>query len=644
MSLKYRPEIDGLRAVAVLVVILYHAEFIFGGYNPFKGGFIGVDVFFVISGYLITLIILGQMNEGNFSFIRFYERRAKRILPALFTVMSVSIPFSYYTMLPKAVTEYAGSVLSALAFGSNIWFWWEDSYWAAPSALKPFLHTWSLSVEEQFYVFFPILLLFLYKFARGYITAIFIFIFLFSLQLSHFGSAHFPKATFFLLPTRMWEILAGAILGKIEIEKGRISHPILTIIMPAIGLLLICGAIVFFDKDMRHPSMVTFFPILGTMLLIWFCKKGELVSNVLASRPFVAVGLISYSLYLWHYPIFAFARIKDENITQYDKIEWIVLTVILSVFTYFLIERPIRQSVRISSKYLAFLLSFWAIFIALPLGYALKKDGVWRHFEDWQLKYINVDRTSEGPLASYVTTQFNSLQGKPFSNHENQKRLLIIGDSFAQDFYNVLKESGLLEGVDVSTHYLPAICKNVPENSDFMQHIAPQDVVFCQNFIRIGNEKLNERLAQADGIIVTSAWDKFTTSQLENLHSELKKRTKAKIFIVGRKSFHTLRIVDIITATDKNTLVTMRGGSSSEYANVKFAEEIMSGNNDYIDLHKIVCGDNEKCPVTDLEGYLISYDGCHLSKEGAAYIGKLLMKDQKFMKHWNSVFKMANLR
>lgn len=639
MSLKYRPEIDGLRAIAVFAVILYHAEFNFGGYNPFKGGFVGVDVFFVISGYLITSIILREMSEGKFSFTRFYERRARRIFPALFTVMTASLPISYYTMLPKAVTEYAGSVLSALVFGSNIWFWREDSYWAAPSALKPFLHTWSLSVEEQFYVFFPIALLLLYKFAREYITKIFVFVFLFSLLLSHFGSAHFPKATFFLLPTRAWELLAGAVLGKMEIERGRIGRPFLDFVMPIIGLLLICSAVVFFNSEMRHPSFMTFLPVLGTMLLIWFCKKGELVSNILASRLFVAVGLISYSLYLWHYPIFAFAKIKSESITPYDKIGWIILSVVLSVFTYFLIERPIRRSVKIPLKFLTLSLSLWAILLALPLGYGVKNDGLWRHFEDWQLKYINVDRTGDGPFATYVTAEFNAFQGKPFSNDENQRRLLIIGDSFAQDFYNVLKEGGLLEGVDVSTHYIPAICKNVPEQCEFRQHIAPQDVVFCQNFIRVGNEKLNKRLAAADFIIVTSAWDKFTTSQLKSLHSELKKRSKAQLFIVGRKSFYSLRIVDIISATDKNALATMKRESPCEYDSVKLAREVMSGNNDYLDLHQIVCGDTEKCPVTNPDGYLISYDGCHLSKEGASYIGKLLSNDQSFVARWNSVFK-----
>lgn len=184
MSLKYRPEIDGLRAVAVVSVILYHAGFVFSGITPFQGGFIGVDVFFVISGYLITSIILRETQEGGFSFSRFYERRARRILPALFTVMACSIPAAWMYMLPKAMKEYANSLLYSLSFISNIWFLNEDSYTAEPSALKPFLHTWSLSVEEQFYVIFPIVLMLAWKFARKYLVSLFVVGFLLSLQLA----------------------------------------------------------------------------------------------------------------------------------------------------------------------------------------------------------------------------------------------------------------------------------------------------------------------------------------------------------------------------------------------------------------------------------------------------------------------------
>jgi len=325
MSLKYRPEIDGLRAIAVLSVVFYHAEFSVREQNPFQGGFIGVDIFFVISGFLITSIILKQVHAGNYSFRNFYERRARRILPALFLVMLVSIPFAWKLMLPQALMEYAGSIISSLFFGSNIWFWQESSYWAGASATKPFLHTWSLSIEEQFYVIFPFVVLFAWKFSQKYLLGILAVGFLISLQLADHGSITSPDATFYLLHTRAWELLAGAILAKVAIDHGRLSHPLLDATMPAVGLFLIGNAIFFFNSDMGHPSFITLLPIVGTMLVIWFAKSGELVTDILSSKAFVWVGLISYSLYLWHFPIFAFAQIYNENQTDLSRILLIAL-------------------------------------------------------------------------------------------------------------------------------------------------------------------------------------------------------------------------------------------------------------------------------------------------------------------------------
>lgn len=344
MSLKYRPEIDGLRAIAVISVVLYHAEFVLPNISPFKGGFLGVDIFFVISGYLITSIILRELSSESFSLVKFYERRARRILPALFTVMAVSLPFAWLYMLPKAMKEFAGSALSALAFGSNIWFLSEDSYWAEPSALKPFLHTWTLSVEEQFYLFFPLLLAALWKWANKYVLSIFALLFLSSLQLADYGSAKFADASFYLLPMRGWELLAGAILAKIELMRGRQSNQLLSLTMPSMGLFLILNPIIFYDDAMNHPSFYTLVPIIGTMMLIWFMRAGELVTDVLSSKVFVWTGLISYSLYLWHFPVFAFAKIKDPTQSNYDRVELILLSVVMSVITYWIIEKPTRNS------------------------------------------------------------------------------------------------------------------------------------------------------------------------------------------------------------------------------------------------------------------------------------------------------------
>lgn len=374
MSIKYRPEIDGLRAIAVIAVVIYHAKFIFNSNEFLSGGFLGVDIFFVISGYLITSIILRELETTNsFNIARFYERRVRRILPALYTVMLTSIPFAWAFMLPKALKEYAGSALSSLFFGSNFWFWQEDSYSAEPSQLKPLLHTWTLSVEEQFYVIFPIILLLIWKFfKRALLPSILVLTFV-SLALSHYGSAHFPDGNFYLLPTRGWELLAGVILAILNLrrtqeQKNQSLKPIEQV-MPVLGIVMVVGSILVFTETMRHPSFITIIPIVGTMLLIWFCRPGEFVTRILSTRVFVSIGLVSYSLYLWHFPVFAFARIQFVELSDWQKIGLIVLCVTLSVISYFLIEKPARRSKNISSH--TVLSAIFCGFVVLTTVYSL---------------------------------------------------------------------------------------------------------------------------------------------------------------------------------------------------------------------------------------------------------------------------------
>ena len=350
MPVKYRPEIDGLRAIAVLLVVLYHARPSILALDMFAGGFIGVDIFFVISGYLITSVVLHELEEQAFTFAHFYERRARRILPALFTVMLACLPFAWMHMLPKAMKEFAGSGLSALFFGSNVWFWQEDSYTAAPSALKPLLHTWSLSVEEQFYLLFPLALVLFWRFLKSHISAVMIVGLLISLQFAHHTCDESPAFAFFLFPTRAWELLTGSLLAKLTYGRGRLSHSILDATMPALGLSLVLGTVIFFDDTINHPSYITCFPIIGTALLIWFMKPGELITNVLSTRLFVAIGLISYALYLWHFPLFAFARMKSQAPTQGEMLACIGIAFVLSGLSFFLIERPARQSHRICRR------------------------------------------------------------------------------------------------------------------------------------------------------------------------------------------------------------------------------------------------------------------------------------------------------
>tara|TARA_B100001057_G_scaffold438305_1_gene470720 strand:- start:340 stop:2334 length:1995 start_codon:yes stop_codon:yes gene_type:complete len=379
MKLTYRPEIDGLRAIAVSAVILYHAQINIFDHQPFIGGFIGVDIFFVISGYLITSIILKELvNTGSFSFKHFYERRIRRILPVLLFVMLASLPFAWMYLLPNSFLDFSKSILYSLGFGSNFYFHYSGQQYGVESGLLiPFLHTWSLSVEEQFYIIFPILLFIAFKFFRKYLIQILILGFVISLGLADWGSRNHPSFNFYVLPTRGWELLAGSILAYFEIKFGhRNENKTLNLILPGIGLFLIGHSILFFNYRTFHPSFYTLSPIVGVCLIIWFSNKNELITKFLSTKLFVGTGLISYSLYLWHYPIFVFARIIEftkENL--FNKLLLIIITVILSFISYYLIERPFRNKQNKSKVILTLIVSLLFILISFNF-YVIHNEGV----------------------------------------------------------------------------------------------------------------------------------------------------------------------------------------------------------------------------------------------------------------------------
>jgi len=302
--MKYRAEIDGLRALAVLPVILFHA-----GLEQFAGGFVGVDVFFVISGYLITSIIYEEISDQRFSIISFYERRARRLLPALFLVCLVSIPFAWAWMLPASLESFFKSLLATNVFLSNVYFWQSSDYFGISAELMPLLHTWSLSVEEQFYLFFPVFLLLLKRAGWSWTLIAVVFLSIISLITAQWASSRYPSANFFLLPTRLWELGFGAALS-LWARNHNIQSAIIRSVGSIIGLCLIFYSILVFDEHTPFPSVWALIPVVGTVLILACADDKNFVGRILALRPAVFLGLISYSAYLWHQPIFAFARIR----------------------------------------------------------------------------------------------------------------------------------------------------------------------------------------------------------------------------------------------------------------------------------------------------------------------------------------------
>ena len=298
--MKYRAEIDGLRAVAVIPVILFHA-----GFEFFSGGFVGVDVFFVISGYLITMILIEDIERNSFNLIEFYERRARRLLPALFFVMLICIPFAFLLMLPDAMKSFSQSLIAVSLFVSNILFWRESGYFATAAEEKPLLHTWSLAVEEQYYLFFPLFLLFAWRFFKERVFGVIFVVAAISLLISEWGWRNSAIANFYLAPARAWELLAGSIAALIVQKRGVRGNGILSLL----GLAAIVIAILIYDSTTPFPSVYTLLPITGCVFLVLFADKQTIAARLLSNKIFVGIGLISYSAYLWHQPLFAFAEL-----------------------------------------------------------------------------------------------------------------------------------------------------------------------------------------------------------------------------------------------------------------------------------------------------------------------------------------------
>ncbi|MGE0527844.1 MAG: acyltransferase family protein [Bdellovibrionales bacterium] len=437
MKLPYRPEIDGLRAVAVISVILYHAQLTLFGYKAFAGGFIGVDVFFVISGYLITSLILREVSTtGGFSFLKFYERRARRILPALFTVMLVSFPLAWKYLIPASFMDFSKSILYSLGFGSNWYFHYTGlRYGEAGGITKPFLHTWSLSVEEQYYLLFPVLALIAYKYCRKYFLTILLVGILISLAASDWGARNHPSATFYFLHTRVWELLIGSALASFEFSKGGGSaHPFLNKTMPALGILLIAYAILMFQDGMLHPSVSTLTPVLGVALIIRFAHQNEFITKILSSKLLVGIGLISYSLYLWHYPIFSFGHISGISIrNEYATWYFMVATVLLSVATYFLVEKPFRQSRIIGPRVLTASLAALLTIIAWLNTSVLLNSGFNSVTRLPDVLFRNIDQNNIDLRLSLKDPSgkpcHNNIHGCHFLRSQEWKHLFLLGDS-----------------------------------------------------------------------------------------------------------------------------------------------------------------------------------------------------------------------
>jgi len=438
-NLHYRPEIDGLRAVAVLGVVFYHIGL------GFPGGYVGVDVFFVISGFLITGIIVKDLKRGTFSMLDFWVRRIRRIMPAAVVMVVISLIAGYILLTPDAFKGLAKSSVAQSLMASNVYFWRDTGYFSESSEFKPLLHTWSLAVEEQFYVFFPIVLFVFWKWRKRHLIPFMMVLGGASLLLSCFGVIYEPQATFFLLPARAWEMLAG---GLLAVWAGRncLSRRSSEVTAWA-GLLMIAYAMLFYSHDTLFPGWAAILPVLGAVLFIGGNKEHVTsAGRLLSAKPIVFIGLISYSLYLWHWPLLAFARSVVIDIDWIWKLILLTTSLVCAVISWKFVETPFRKKTVLSSKVSAF--SFCAVSTVTPLligVFIWKMNGLPKRFSGKIERLIEDIHWSENDsLHKNSTPVFVGLKSK---GEDQQIDFALWGDSHGMAVAEVLDKSAREHGL-----------------------------------------------------------------------------------------------------------------------------------------------------------------------------------------------------
>ncbi|WGF86652.1 acyltransferase family protein [Marinivivus vitaminiproducens] len=439
----YRADIDGLRAIAVLSVVLFHV-----GFETLGGGFVGVDIFFVISGYLITKIITGELDKGEFSIVRFYERRARRILPALFAMMAVITLLTTVMLIPSTYEAFGESVVAASLSLSNVLFWLRTGYFDPDTSRIPLLHTWSLGVEEQFYLAFPLFLMIVRRHSSWSWAAMMLPVFALSLVFSIVQVRTAPEAAFYLPFARIWELMVGSLLAVQAVPA--LQRRSLNEGLSALGLAMLLIAIFGYSEDMTFPGDGALLPCLGAGLLIYSNASGPTaVGRLLSCRPMVFIGLISYSLYLWHWPIIVLAKsvILQRDLTTSEALSLLVVIAAISIVSWRFVERPFRHA--------TFGFSRGAIFRGAAVGTAcFVAFGLTASFT----KGIP-DRFAFSPLAlrsALAATDTNPLRAKCDSRSIEDVRdgdVCRIGDDEAVPSFAVIGDSfgdAMIPGVDAA--------------------------------------------------------------------------------------------------------------------------------------------------------------------------------------------------
>ena len=587
MQNKYRPDIDGFRAIAVLSVVFFHSNIKPFDIDFFSGGYLGVDIFFVISGYLITRIILQELivNKKKFNFTGFYERRVRRILPALFFIILVSIPFAYYILLPQHLLDYAKSILAATFFFSNIHFIASD-YYDFEAILKPLLHTWSLSVEEQFYIFYPFFLVFIFRNFRKYLLSIFIIIIILSILSAQLLGDINPSKNFYILSSRIWELYGGALIAIIQISSIKKKYSNLENFYSILGFSLILTSIIFFDGQTYHPSLYTAIPIVGTILVIYYSHKDYYVTKFLSNKVLTKIGLVSYSFYLWHFIFFSLGK---HALIYHDKVskKYILIILVLSFVSYYLIEKPFRNKKKVLKKNLILILSSLLILLTSSAFYIIKT------YDDRneQLNILNSFIKDQKPKKLFINDKpcFGSKDFCHYKNKDSKKFIFIVGDSVLEGLTADLKPKLIDRGYNVVVMN-NSLCHFIPEFNSVIgerQRIASNQI--CDH--KYQDLRLKNILSKPKSIIIMGGFIPFDNfKHYQNKKVLFEDNYKKYVLSLLSKDFKIIQLIDTLNYKKNISELLQRKSFKDslidDQKNVKFDFFINIGHEEFLQNHK----------------------------------------------------------
>ena len=644
---KYRPDIDGLRAVAVLAVVGFHAF-----PDWIHGGFVGVDIFFVISGYLISTIIMGSLKNGTFSFSEFYSKRVIRIFPSLIVVIASCLVLGWFVLLPDEYKELGKNIAWGVGFISNLVLWSESGYFDPSSETKPLLHLWSLGIEEQFYIFWPLLIYLGWKIRTNLVNVIVVIaVVSFCFNVGNINIK--PVAAFYSPVSRFWELLVGAFIALMQVANSKkfildaIQGFHLEIISSILGLLLICYSITYLNKNMAFPGWWAIFPTLGAAFIIAAGSNTLINRVVLSNKVLVGIGKISYPLYLWHWPLLSFGVISENNSTGWNAAA-LLGAVFLSVMTYIYIERPLRFGKTIPTKTAAKALISIAIILGI-LGISIfSKNGYPSRFPSGLKEIIQFSLTEENfSLESYRWTKCFLGPSQKFEDFDKQclnskndplkKSIVLWGDSHAAHLYPGLAKMSETENfnliqltksscayyysssLDIRNNGIrvyPQNCEETNQQSiNLIRKLKPDSVVLASNFYGVRN------------------WE-ITSKNLHELAKELHSKNIKNVYLIGptpewkpylpKILLTKLRadgfFPERLTPYDSVEMSQLESKLRSLSAELKMI---------YRSPMEILCNSKIECLVTlPMEPISpISYDAGHYSRRSSEYLAKLLFPD-----------------